>query len=64
MKIIIDNKTKLPDREAIKLVSKVICKGKILGMYNYISNFKVKGVSIIVRASKNKGSDRFVIVEE
>lgn len=45
MKIVVDNTTDLPDREALKMVAKIILKGDIGGQYLPMDRHKTaKGV--------------------
>ncbi len=61
-KIIIENRTTVPMEEAILLVARVISEGRISNNnteYCYASTF-AGGISVVT--SKNKHSDRFVVV--
>lgn len=62
-KIIINNKTKLNDEEALKLVLLVIAEGRISGngkCYCYATSFK--NSKVVVYAEKRK-NDIFTIVD-
>ena len=61
-KIIIENRTTIPMKDTLFMVAKVISAGRISNNYTqycYATTF-ADGVSVIT--SKNKYSDRFIIV--
>lgn len=64
-KIIINNKTKLNDEVALKLVLSVIAKGRISGdgkCYCYASLFQIQNSEILVYTQKRK-NDIFTILD-
>lgn len=68
-KFIIDNRTDLPNDEAIRMVARVVADGRISNngkQYSYGTGFKNKitGKRHMVWSDVNKRSDRFVIVED
>lgn len=66
-KLIIDNRTKLTDLDALTLIKAVVSQGRISKdgkQYCYITAMVFEGSKYIVHAILNKKSDRFVIVGE
>lgn len=67
-KVIIDNRTEsLPDSEALWFVSKVMERGRISDdgkQYCYVTTYSYFDNQIVIHASLNKQSDRFVLQEE
>jgi len=63
-KLIIDNRTRLTDFDAIMLVGEIIRDGRISNFgrqYRYMTRIKIKNKEYIIHAGVNKCSDRFVI---
>ena len=63
-KLIIDNRTKLTDFEAITLVGKVINLGRISNngkQYCYGTGITIEGKEYMIITDLNKKSDRFII---
>jgi hypothetical protein len=63
-KLIIDNRTKLTDFEAITLVGKVINQGRISNngkQYCYGTGITIEGKEYMIITDLNKKSDRFII---
>jgi len=63
-KLIIDNRTKFTDFEAITLVGKVINQGRISNngkQYCYGTGITIEGKEYMIITDLNKKSDRFII---
>ena len=63
-KLIIDNRTKLTDLEAVNLVSRVIAHGRISNdgkQYCYGTRITIEDKEYMIWTDLNKKSDRFVI---
>lgn len=63
-KVIINNKSDLPDWQAVRMCHTVMKKGRISNeekQYCYTSYFRVDGKLYIVKSGLNKKSDKFII---